>query len=477
MGKHRHRLGLTLASLLFFSLAPQAFAQALPLHAYLQQVQVDNDAFVVSVKRTQALELRGDEWKLFSRPNLIAGAEDYKDQRLTNNPKFQGAQTNLKSYFLGLHQTTNFGLDATLTYKYIQTNIIGADPAFIPQPNFVLASPILELNQSLWKNFLGRQVNAKREGQAAAARAERLNEEFNQIKMTADAESVYWRLVLARKLVVSTKGNLDRAERINSWFSKRSQMQLSDRSDSLQGNAILASRRIEMQAALNEERAASRAFNLMRGSSEEVVKEQLDELKYEQIVNLEAPKVVGQRKDLQAAEQAAIADRAKAKDAEENAKPDISAYASLSLNGRDPSGSNSIDQSFSNKYPMNIIGIKLNVPLSLGIASDTRQGYRIQAQTSELIVKRRTYELERNHLELTRLFEDGKKQLALFIDLEKAQKQKVDLERERRGRGRSTTYQVIQFEQDYASAQVNRINLESNILNLYAQLKTFGGSK
>jgi outer membrane protein TolC len=474
--KRQFGLGTLVFSILF-TFSPSAFSQSLPLRDYLNQVQVDNDNYVASSRRTKALELRGDEWKLFARPNLIAGAEDYKDKRLTNNPQFQGSQTNMKTYYLGLHQTTNFGLDATLTYKYIQTNIIGAGSNFIPQPNFVVATPILELNQSLWKNFAGRQTEAKREGQAAAVRAERLSEEFNLIKMTSDAEVVYWRLVLARKLVVASKGNLERAERISSWFTKRSRMELTDRSDSLQGQAVLASRKIEMQAALDEERAAARAFNLMRGSTEEVVTEKLDELKYDQIVKLEPPDVTSTRKDLQAAQQSAIADRAKAKEAEENAKPDVSAYANLSLNGRAPSGSTSMDQSFSNKYPMTVIGVRLNVPLSLGIASDTRQGYRLQAETSEVIVQRKTYELSRNLLELTRLFEAAKKRLALAVELESAQQSKVNFERDRRGRGRSTTYQVIQFEQDYAAAQVTRINLESEILNIYAQLKTFGGSK
>lgn len=477
----KHGLRPLLAIVLSSAIASMGTAASttvpLTMTDFMAVVEQQNGSYVASSQKANSLTLRGDEYLLYARPSLIAGAEHTKDARLTGAPAFQGTETNTKSYFLGVQQTTNFGLDAALTYKYVDTSIMGTNPTFFPQPHYIIASPVLELNQSLWRNWAGRQVSAKREAMNAQTKADQLNEQYNLIRMKSDAETAYWKLVVARKMVNSAKGNTERAERINSWYTKRSDMQLSDQSDSLQGKAILAARKLELEAALAEERAAARAFNMMRGSDQEDVTESLDELKYETIMNLKAPERQGMRKDIQAAAEQAKADRAKAIDAEESASADVKAYANLSLNGRNPQARTTVDQSFSNNYPMTMVGVKLDVPLSFGVASATRQGYRVQAESSDIIYKRKMYENERLWMDLSRKFEDAKNRLSLAIELEKAQQKKVDFEKTRRGRGRSTTIQVIQFEQDYASAQVSRINLESEIINLHAQLKTFGGAQ
>jgi outer membrane protein TolC len=57
---------------------------------------------------------------------------------------------------------------------------------------------------------------------------------------------------------------------------------------------------------------------------------------------------------------------------------------------------------------------------------------------------------------------------------ESAQKEKLDYEKQRFERGRSTTFQILQFENDYANAQLGAIKARTDILEIMAKLKTFG---
>ena len=68
---------------------------------------------------------------------------------------------------------------------------------------------------------------------------------------------------------------------------------------------------------------------------------------------------------------------------------------------------------------------------------------------------------------------EGKRKLDLARKIETVQKNKLDLERDRHKRGRTTTYQVLLFEQDFASSQLSRIRAEAELLRILAQMKTF----
>jgi outer membrane protein TolC len=53
------------------------------------------------------------------------------------------------------------------------------------------------------------------------------------------------------------------------------------------------------------------------------------------------------------------------------------------------------------------------------------------------------------------------------------QREKFEHERERLLRGRTTTYQAISFEQDYANTQLLRLRTQAEVLQTIAQMKAF----
>src|SRR5690606_21685012 len=109
-------------------------------------------------------------------------------------------------------------------------------------------------------------------------------------------------------------------------------------------------------------------------------------------------------------------------------------------------------------------------PLDVGSSGRARRGYELAAAASERLVNRRRFELERAWKDLNQTFADARARLQIAARMEEAQKKKLDHERVRHRRGRTTTYQVIQFEQEYADAQLRRVQAQGEVLSTYAQL-------
>ena len=69
---------------------------------------------------------------------------------------------------------------------------------------------------------------------------------------------------------------------------------------------------------------------------------------------------------------------------------------------------------------------------------------------------------------------EAETRLRLVTELEQAQKEKLSYEKQRLSIGRTTTYQILMFEQDYANAQLATIKSKADILGILARLKSFG---
>jgi outer membrane protein TolC len=450
---------------------------ALSLDSYLAQVAGKNEGYLKSKKAAEAYEARSDEWRLITSPNVFGSVQFGTDKTETASPTLSGTQTDTRLYSAGISQKTNFGLDAKLSYNYADTEIQGASPAFLTQPHFITTGPALELTQSLWRNGFGSETQATQEARAASVEAQKLSEIFAQSQLKAQAETAYWRLAVAREALDAMKQSLDRTVRGRDWTAGRSRLELTDRADLYQQDAAVASRQMDVQAAENEEKSAARAFNTMRGQDSNEVPEALAPITDDVITRLSIPKRDKARADVQAAESQAKAAKASSRTGEESSKPNVDLFMKAGLGGRDVSGSEAVSEGFTTDHPNYTVGVRLSMPLAQGIAARARQSYRVEAESAELGYRRKAFESEREWNDLVQRFDESKQRLELARKLEQAQKLKLDAERARHRLGRSTTYQVIQFEGDYANAQLSRIRLAQEVLGIYSQMKTYGGAQ
>lgn len=472
-------VGFASVGLAAVGLAPgvSSAASTLSLAQYIEQVSSQNQGVQASARAAEGARARSAEADLVLSPVFFANFQLLTDKSASTSA-IQRDRLIANGYTAGVSKAFDFGLTAKLSYAVNYTQLDGAVLTGATTPtsfSYHDAKPALELSQSLWRNAWGTETRAAMEASRSAALATHHVESFRVKAALAEAEGTYWRLALARETVAVQRESLERGVKLRDWASRRSQAGLGDRSDFLQSQAALEVRRLELQAALDEQLAASRAFNSARGIDSEEVAESLVELDPRLIGELarSAPPRSAMREDTLSALEASRAQAAAADLGAERNTPDFQLYASLALNGNDPALGPAVGESLGTSRPTGLLGVRLSIPLDVFTARDVRSGYRSERIGAELLAERRYFEQERDWKDLSSRLAESKTRFELAGRIEKIQKEKLDLERERLNRGRTTTYQLLLFEQDFAAAQLSRIRAQADVLRLLATLKTY----
>lgn len=460
----------------FFSVVPVQAATLQP-DQYISQV-LDQNPKARSLKlQTESARLLVNEASLLTAPYFFIDAQRLTDERPTNNPQFMGTKTMYNNYSFGLEEQTPIGLNAKLSYQINETEIFNVSPAFVPQAHFFDAKPNLELSFSLWKNLFGKEVRLTQQALSASKHAQEKANAFQLKLLLAQAEQSYWALALAKQNARLLQETFDRAQKLRDWSSKRVRLQLADRADLLQAEANMELRKLEHQSALDDERETAQQFNSLRGKIGDVVPEEIlgvEEIRWsEEMKKLSFNNAQPMREDLEAAQFEEEATAANAQLGLQRHSPDFELYSSFGYNGRDQNLNEAVQESFSSDHPTWLIGIRFKAPLHLSAVSKSRDGYRLQEEAGKKNYERKSLDLNHDWTELRKQFQETKQRFELAQKIEKIQKNKLEHERFRHSKGRTTTYQLLMFEQDLATAQLNRIRIQTQLLGLWTQLKTF----
>jgi outer membrane protein TolC len=461
--------------LLLFPLS--GLTQELSLDEFLLQVETKNGIVRGTKISAEAKELRRDEGSLFFRPSFFLTGEYSDDQRPTTAPAFQGSQTLRHTLRTGLSQNFRTGTKASISYNYYKTQINGASQSLLPQSVFFDVAPMLEVSQSLWRNFLGKEFEATEVAQNSANEALKFQEEFHYKQLLMQAKNAYWRLYFAQQGLKVQKESLERAEKLRDWNRGRVRSNLVDEAELLQAEANLQNRELEYQDTLTELETAEREFNSFREGSDTVTLKKVQDIESKFIRTARLPKKSELREDVLATIASNRAALAQAESGNERNKPNLEVYGSYSINGRDKQYADARVQSFGATRPMSVVGIRFVTPMDFGALADYRESYGRDKLASEMKMKRKTYEVEREWEILNERFENFKARLKLTQKLEKVQEKKLLSEKRRYNQGRTTTFQVLQFEQDFANAQLLKLRNERELIVVYNQLMLFAGEK
>jgi outer membrane protein TolC len=471
----RLMLILTIATVLLMLIPELLLAQSnLSLEQYLNQVKNKNLGYKGAVEKAQGAESRSREADLLTSPYFFANGQWVNSELQTTNVNATGSSTQARQFSLGLTQNTTIGLQAKLYYNLNYTDITGGNPAFIPMSTYYEGKPTLELTQSLWRNGFGSETRATKDALEAQARSTQYTESFTSKALLAEAESAYWRLSMAREFLSLQGESYDRGVKLRDWSKRRSQMQLADRSDLLQAEAGLYLRELDRQGAFEEERNATRQFNSLRGVDSDQAPEKLNLLSVDSLKELPLTET---RDDVKAFEEGMKAAEAAARLGKEKGRPTLEVFAQLAKNAMNLEQSEATSRSLSENHAATVVGVRFNVPLDLGAASGTRNGYEQEVRAAQMKLERKQFEAEKDKRELKFKFNETKKRFKMAQAFEKAQKDKYFYEKDRHGRGRTTTFMVLQFEQELALAQLNRLRVQTELLGLVSQMKLHGGAQ
>ena len=451
----------------------------LDLNQYLNQVRGKNLSFKGSQAGSEGSEMRSEESVLLFAPTVYSNFQFTSDQKLPLIPVFTYDEQNTTNFTLGVSQQTTFGLLAKISYNvfynnYINLQIPGAGGSPPGASSYYITTPMLELSQSLWSNSFGSGNRANRDLLEAQALASSYSSRYVAKATLVQAESAYWRLAADRQTITAEKQALDRAQKLYDLSLRRAKLQLADQADALQAEAALDLRKLDMQSALDEERSASRAFNMVRNLDSDVVEENVMELSPEQMDHLSLPEKAELRDDVKAARESARAAVANSLVADQRDRPQLDIFGSFALNGHTGDFSSSLGDPFSAHRPTESVGLRFQAPLDIGALGRARAGWKLEQTSAELSFQQKVLDQDQNWKDLTQKLDESKRRLTLVRKLETAQDSKLKHERDRLSKGRTTTYQVLLFEEDFASSQIARIRAQLEVLNVYTQMKLFG---
>jgi outer membrane protein TolC len=290
----------------------------------------------------------------------------------------------------------------------------------------------------------------------------------------AQAETAYWRLAIARTIAGKQQQSLQRAVKIQTWVAKRTSLRLAESADLLQAEAAVQSKKLDLQNAVNEQQLAALNFNTLRGSCEINVSERLCSYHEDLVFTLPLPCRPGLREDVKIAEQEEKIKIANAQLGIEKNKPILDLYASYALNGKNPSSNLAIAESFTADYPSTAVGLRLSMPLNFSRLAKDRAAYRKEMCGAKYEYQQKVYDNFREWELLTAKIQNLSNRLNITAKLASIEFGKLQAEQDRLKYGKTTTYQVLVFEQEYANSQIASLLLQAEILELRAQLKTFG---
>lgn len=453
--------------------AKAADSAELSADGYLNQVLTKNTAVQGATERAQGAKDRAQQESLALAPQLIGQVATMDDKRPQLNPSFSGVRTRGQQFMVGIVKPFSFGLTTKLTYTQSHQNITGA--TLLPLTSYYQTGPQLEFTQSLFKNGFGREIRAAQDLAEAQALSSHYSENYSRQAQLVQAEQVYWALVFARETVELQRSVFERAQKIYEWSQRRVKMNLADRSDLLQSQAAMEMNRLDLQSALDFERSAALQFNSLRSIDSDSVNEKLAKVDSMAILSEEIPKRADMRDDVKAAREMTRVAEASGQINKEKYLPTVDVFGNVGTGSlkRDATDARTESTDWNHRYFT--LGVKVAIPLDFAEVSRSRDGNAREMAGAELNFERKVYEQETEWRDLVIKLTEARKRLELSENLSRIQKEKLTHEQDRLSKGRSTTYQVLVFEQHFAQTEIARIQAQREIITLIQKMKLYRG--
>ncbi|MCC6137830.1 MAG: TolC family protein [Bdellovibrionaceae bacterium] len=463
----------------WIAIVTSSLAQAqstITLTDYLDSVKANNPSARALMNSIEAAEVK------IRRAELSLSAEAYgqynvfDDRTPPLNPLFAPNRRDGYSWKAGVQKQTQFGLNANLYFENNHIVLGGVAPPFFPLTDYISNRGVLELKQDLWRNSFGERTRADVRTAVASAQSEYYNQRFQLKNLLLEAENTYWAVVTYDQIVSLQEENVERAKKLNDWMSKKVRLKLFDDVDGLQSQTAYEARLLELQSTKNDRAAVVRSFNTLRGMDSDVIG------KLEGLPNLESftayqkSQFKMRREDFLALKEMAAVQENRAKSERSALKPEVSLVGSVATNGLNPNFTGAYDQVKDWQNPSWTVGVQVRFPLSFGLnsklykaAAQDIQSAKDNSANADFRMMRAWEEISQKQTEYQEIYNKAKK-------IETSQTSLLSKERTRLTNGRTTTFQLLTFEQNLVSAQIQRTRAQLGLIQIKNLLKTFEAS-
>jgi len=446
---------------------------ALSLEEYLEQTKEQNLGYNSSQTSAQSSNLLSKKAFLLTSPNLFASAQTgfEKQNQAVSYVRYTKLKT--ENYSVGVEQDFSFGLNGKFYYNVDRNEYQNLTSTYATPLSYE-TNPVLKLTVPLWQGVFGDEIKAKRDLIYYSNQSDQFNSEAQSISFIVEAEKSYWRLVMTKKIIVISEDALEQSQKLLQNAIKKARMNLGEKADVLQAQADVESKKLQLKQAKNDARIAARTFNQKRYVNSDLVNEKLTEIDFDNLEKLPiAKEMPGIRADVKAAAANTKSAVASAKVEEESNKPKLDLSGQYGFNGLETKRLDAVKSSLAQNGDEAYIGIKFSMPLAIGLQSDIKQGAKSSASAARMDYHQKVFNQENDWQNLLQNLQDYQENLRLSRKIENLQKSKLENERGLLKRGRTSTYQVLLFEQDYNQARISTIKNAYQFLSLLADKKNY----
>ncbi len=447
-----------------------ACSEATPFDAYLQVVLSDSP------------ELKAIELDIESLRFEIAARDlDLSATFGVELTRFWDDRPTLSSNYQTEAQGAEFILEkplATGTNLSLTSAVESSEYRSTPNDEQNLMNWQLGITQSLWQNSFGRQTSLRRKRDQSELQSRLLALLLERQTKIVEFETLYWDLVYASREVHIRKENLERSQKIFSWIEDRFKRFAAERVDYLQGQALVASRELELQAAaddlkillarLQEKLSAEYIFN---PDDEAGLKGERDLLTLPVKLDFAPPEPV-LIETLQSQAQAEFL-KFRSKLEADQLNPVLEVGYSYGQQGLSTSYSTAREQAFSSDNDYHQVGVKFSLPLDFSLVKKSRRAteYAAKAQESRAAQLKRQSQI--SWADLQRTINEKKQKVQTAMSLAALHAEKSTEERGRFEKGKSTAFQAITFEQDAAESELLALELFAQLRRTEAQARIY----
>ncbi|MDR1194844.1 MAG: TolC family protein [Endomicrobium sp.] len=389
--------------------------------------------------------------------------------------------------FPTMERLTNFTTDVSVNKQFesgtqVSLGFQGAytdNSPVSPSSNYEVTdlAPFVRLEQSLLKDWNGGATKASIAQARANANSALYLLEYKKQGILLNAKLAYWNLSYSRTVVDFRRSSLDRTRKILDWNNKRYNLDLAEKSDLLQSQAAFKTRELNLKLAYESEVKSSRDFNRLINVSDPRVNYHVETFissgnNFEKDKKLEKSRlradVLSSMEDVKSAVQAQIV-------SQKGMGADLVFTGQFAMNGVNkdfPKASSDLGEMNKPSYSL---GLRYTLPLDFSLRKTIDQGYKSAQIAAERVVENAQLQESNDWLQLVDNWNNAKSRFALTVEIRGIQQQRNSEEQELLKKGRSTTYLVLQSEQDLDDSYLDMLKTILELISIYEQAEAFYG--
>jgi outer membrane protein TolC len=333
----------------------------------------------------------------------------------------------------------------------------------------------VRLTQSLWRDAFGHATAVRYEGERAELISRKAQAYYDLQNFLVSVEQAYWDLSVALKEQQIRAKNIENGKRLELWTRRRASHSAAEKSDLLQSQALVSQATLD---AINAENQIEVLKTRLRQYLPNLTDIQPDDRSLEkdravQTMIVKDGSAEPRRLDSLSARFLAAQAEAEAKKVRDSYRPRVDAYAAYGQNGMGPDFDNAWNRATNGDHSISRVGVVLSIDLSRGLVADRVKAAELAAQARVLQAQTQNRFSQLSWTDLVRqvnLLRQRAEESSRLADL---QMRKVAEERKRFQLGRSTVFQMVTYELDAATAELNKYRSLGDLRKAESQARLY----